>query len=268
MFQDQITDSKWMEKGARFTVSPGETLPIKVTVFLGVTEQNRTAQTGPEQPADQLPPGARELAELDVQRANLIFETSRAGVRIEPEYYQLPLSADLPVRLGADPYDCILAPKLPADPAKDNYSYNPSRISVYYVDRINYPLDPAQPRVRGIQCLHWYSGNPNVGTPPGKGPVVFVSYSHHSPITLAHEVGHALGLNDVEERLGNRDVMHNLLPDGPLGADARSHLTVGQVFRMNVWDDSWINTRRPKPPQRACDAKQPCPAEEIDPDGD
>ena len=85
-------------------------------------------------------------------------------------------------------------------------------------------------------------------------------------MTLAHEIGHALGLSDEEGRLGNRDVMHNLLPDGPLGADARSHLSLGQVFRMNVWNDSWINTRKPAPPQRACDASQSCPPTELDPD--
>ncbi len=272
MLFQEVPDPKWLEKGARFSVTPGASLPVKITVFLAVTEQARAAQTAAaqtsaQQTPNQLGPDPEDLARLDVQRANLIFETSRAGLWIDAEYQDLPLSANLPVQLGADPYDCILAPKLPEDPTKAGW-YNPSRISVYYVDRINYPPDPVHPRVRGIQCHHWYSGNPNVGTPPGKGPVIFISYSHHSPVTLAHEIGHALGLNDVKERLGNRDVMHNLLPDGPLGADARSHLTIGQVFRMNLWDDSWINTRRPKPPQRACHPKETCPDEETDPDGD
>jgi hypothetical protein len=264
-FEGNVTDTKWLGKGASFSMTPAAPLPVKLTVFLAVTDQ---VQAAAQQSSGQPSPSPRELAELDVARANLIFETSRAGVRLDPEYKPLPHSADWGIKLGADPYDCGLSPQLPSDPTKADYAYNPYRISVYYVDRINYPLDPVQPRVRGIQCHHWYSGNPAVGDPPGKGPVVFVSYSHHSPVTLAHEVGHALGLNDVEGRLSNRDVMHNLLPDGPLGADARSHLTIGQVFRMNVWDDSWINTRMPKPAQRACDdAAQPCPKEETDPDG-
>jgi len=255
VFQDGITDTNWLINGARFAITPKEMLTVKVTVFLAVTQPQ----------ANQLP-DPQKLAELDVQRANLIWENSRAGLRIDASYKPLTLTDDLPIRVGADPYDCTLPPGLPADPNRPDYSYEPSRISVYYVDRINFPLDPVQPRVRGIQCHYWYSGNPAVGTPPGKGPVVFISYSHHSPVTLAHEIGHALGLNDEEGRLGNRDVMHNLLPDGPLGADARSHLSLGQVFRMNVWNDSWINTWKPVPSQRACDANQSCPRIELDPD--
>jgi hypothetical protein len=267
LFQDPVTDPGWLQKGARFSLAPKKRLPVRITVFLAVTQAPAPQQPSTPQPNQQMP-DPKQLAELDVERANLILEESRAGLQIEAEYKELPLTSDLPLRIGADPYDCVLTPMLPSDPNKDDYSYNPYRISVYYVDRINYPPDPVHPRVRGVQCHHWYSGNPTVGTPPGSGPVVFISYSHHSPVTLAHEIGHALGLNDVEERLGNRDVMHNLLPDGPLGADARSHLTIGQVFRMNVWDDSWINTRTPKPLQRACDTKQPCPEEETDPDGE
>ncbi len=264
-FQDGITDATWLNKGARFSLPLKETLPVKIVVFLAVT------QTAPPQATNQQPPTSqpvdpRQLAELDVQRANLIWEDSRAGLKIDADYIELPITNDLPIRIGADPYDCTLPPNLPRDSNKPDYAYNPYRVSVYYVDRINFPLDPVQPRVRGIQCHYWYSGNPAVGTPPGNGPVVFISYSHHSPVTLAHEIGHALGLNDEEGRLGNRDVMHNLLPDGPLGADARSHLSLGQVFRMNVWNDSWINTRKPAPPQRACDANQSCPPIELDPD--
>lgn len=266
LFQDPVNDAGWLKKGARFSLKPGKPLPVRITVFLAVTQYAPAGQETVQEQENERAPSPRELAELDVQRANLIFETSRAGIQIDAEYKPLPLTSDLQVRLGADPYDCVEAFDLPSDPTKDDYAYNPYRISVYYVDRINYPLDPVHPRVRGIQCHHWYSGNPLVGSPPGRGPVVFISYSHHSPVTLAHELGHALGLNDEEGRLGNRDVMHNLLPDGPLGADARSHLTVGQAFRLNVWDDSWINTRTPRPLRRACDAVQPCPDIESDPD--
>jgi hypothetical protein len=264
LFQSPITELKWKDKGARFLVTPTPPLLIKTTIFLAVDEAAGAAASA-AQPND-LPRSAQDLAELDVSRANMIFETSRAGIRIDPQYKKLSFTPDLPIRVGADPYDCVLAFNLPSNPAKSDYAYDSSGISVYYVDRINFPMDPVQPRVRGIECHHWYSGNPNVGDPPGRGPVVFISYSHHSPVTLAHEIGHALGLNDEEGRISNRDVMNNLLPDGPLGADARSNLTVGQAFRMNVWDDSWLNTRVPQPTRRACDAQEPCPPIETNPD--
>jgi hypothetical protein len=95
------------------------------------------------------------------------------------------------------------------------------------------------------------------------GPVIYVSYTKHSTITLAHEIGHALGLKDEEERLGSLNLMHNLLPDGPLGADARSRLTVGQVFRMNVWDGSWM-AKLPSAVTRVCRTSNPCPAMTFD----
>jgi len=264
LFQEAITNSTWSDKGAHFTVIRPDTLEVNITVFLAVTPPQPAE--GSNLPPEQQPPDPQTLAELDVQRANLIFATNNTGLRVKAEYQKLTPSSDLSIRIGADPYDCGQAFKLPDQPGKPDYAYNPSRVSVYYVDRINYPLDPVQPRVRGIECHHWYSGNPNVGTPPGKAPVVFISYSHHSPVTLAHELGHALGLKDEAGSLGNRDVMHNLLPDGPLGADARSHLTVGQAFRMNLWNDSWINSRTPRPVQRACDTREPCPPTSMSPD--
>ena len=204
------------------------------------------------------------LARTDVDWANALYEDNRVGVRIAVQQYKtLPASADLQAKLGADPYDCVLPPLLQSNPAKSDYAYDSASVSVYYVDRIDFPPDPTLPSVRGISCHFWYSGNPKVGTPPGKGPVVYISYSHHSPVTLAHELGHTFGLNDEEGKLGTVNIMHNLLPDGPLGADARSRFKLGQVFRMNVWDDSWINTRDGHPPQRACVLTQ-CPPMDWD----
>jgi len=255
-----FNDQKWLQKGARFNLSRVPPISLNITIFLAPARQ------AANNPADDLGSNLEALAQNDVAQAEMILSTNRTGLTIKATYEPLSSSDDLAIRIGADPYDCVLTPQLPADPGEDDYAYNPSTVSVYYVERINYPLDPVQPRVRGIQCHHWYSGNPQVGSPPGRGPVVFISYSHHSPVTLAHELGHALGLNDDIGELGNRDVMHNLLPDGPLGADARSHLTIGQVFRMNVWNDSWINTRLPKPIQRACDVGEHCPEIRWNPD--
>jgi hypothetical protein len=131
-------------------------------------------------------------------------------------------------------------------------------LSVYYVDWIDYPTDPLHAGARGVHCHFWQQGQ--------YGPVIFISYTKHSTITLAHEIGHALGLDDEEEALGALNLMHNLLPDGPLGADARSRLTVGQVFRMNVWNDSWVRFILPTPrPTRLCRTNnEPCPPVALD----
>jgi hypothetical protein len=249
---------QWKTSTAPRDVAPGPALSLKVTIFLAVTPSTVAASTsaGPSDP--------KTLATADVAWANALYELNRVGVTIDAQYVPLQPSPDLTALVGADPYDCVLPHELPTNSAATNYGYDPVHVSVYYVDRINYPPDLSYPRVRGIECHYWYSGDPNA-TPPGEGPVVFISYTHHSPVTLAHELGHALGLND-EEEMTALNVMNSLLPDGPQGADARSRLSVGQAFHMNVWNDSWINIRSPKPPVRACDDVHPCPPMALDVD--
>jgi hypothetical protein len=91
LFQDPVNDPKWLKKGARLTFAPGKPLPVKVTVFLAVTPPS-AEQTATQQPQDPqaLPADPKLLAQLDVQRANLILENSRAGVWIDAEYVSLP----------------------------------------------------------------------------------------------------------------------------------------------------------------------------------
>jgi hypothetical protein len=265
---DQWTATPWAAKGAIFPLKPDTMLELRVNVFLAVSPSMIASATSTAQstgsPTEDFVVDPEKLARTDVEWANALYEDNRVGVRINVlQYHPLPASDDLSAMVGADPYDCVIPPSLPSDPTKPDYAYEPAAVSVYYVDRINFPPDPIPARVRGIQCHYWYSGNP-AGTPPGNGPVIFVSYSHHSPTTLAHELGHALGLNDEEGKLGRLNIMHNLLPDGPLGADARSRFKVGQAFRMNVWNVSWINTRLPIPPHRTCDDAQHCPPMDWD----
>jgi hypothetical protein len=265
-FEDNSGGTRWSANAWTSTAAPHATpsaqpLTLKITVFLAATN------AGPAGPAVGQPPSnapgtpavsAADLAQADVAWANTLYEDNRIGVKIEvAKYVPVQPTNDLPSRMGADPFDCALPHGLPSNSTALDYAYEPSHVSVYYVDRINFPPEPEAPRVRGVQCHYWYSGNP-AGTPPGQGPVVYVSTSHHSSTTLAHELGHALGLND-EELLGALNIMNGILPDGPQGAEARSRLTVGQAFRMNVWNDSWINTRLPRPTQRTCYGTQQCP---------
>jgi hypothetical protein len=270
LFHDDLTDPKWPPNawsapGTSFPLTPADPLKVRVTVFIAAPQAATAVQDAEEPSTVPSALDLEDLAKTDVDWANILYENNRVGVRLDvKQYVHLDGTPDeLAIKIGADPYDCVLPPSLQSNPAESGYAYDPAGISVYYVSRINFPPDLSVARVRGIQCHHWYSGNP-LGSPPGNGPVVFVSYGHHSTVTLAHEVGHALGLNDEEGMLGTVNIMHNLLPDGPLGADARSRLKLGQVFRMNVWNDSWINTRLPLPPRRACDASQTCPEKASD----
>jgi hypothetical protein len=276
---NQWPPGTWAANGATVSVSQAPPPKVDLTIFIAPPDNSGAGLGGPQAPtpsAGSLSVDPVQLAKNDVDMAKALYQANRTGVEINVKgYHKLPYSTDLLQRLGADPYDCIRPVKLPANPARNDFSYDSAAVSVYYVSTIAFPTDPAFPRVRGIQCHFWYSGNPSVGNPaavnnpavgrpPGNGPVVYISYGHHSPVTLAHELGHALGLKDEEGKLGPVDIMHNLLPDGDLGANARSDLTVGQVFRMNVWNDSYLNTRLPQPPQRACDDVHPCPPAELD----
>jgi hypothetical protein len=55
--------------------------------------------------------------------------------------------------------------------------------------------------------------------------------------------------------------------DGPLAADVRSQLTLGQVFRMNVSSDSWLNDAhgpRVGETTRICGIGGRCPSQDFD----
>lgn len=263
LFQQQPSDA-WKTSKARISLDPANPRALPVTVFIAVTGRSVSqlsglALTSTAQLAADVSAGAKALAQLDVTWANMAYEANRVGITIDASYVVLePTTPELAKMVGADPFKCSKPRGLAvpdADPAKP-FQYDPDAISVYYVDWIDYPSDPTHPGARGVHCHSWLQGT--------KGPVIFISYTKHSTITLAHEIGHALGLEDEEDRLGALNVMHNLLPDGPLGADARSRLTVGQVFRMNVWNGSWITTRTVGAPKRLCRMSDPCPPVDLD----
>jgi hypothetical protein len=259
----QWPPTAWPTKGAAFSLQPGDRLKIPVTIFMIAptpTNAPTSGTTSPQTMAD-----IQNMAKEEVDLANAIYETNGLGIQIDVHKYQplLGTPEELTIKVGADPYDCILPPTLESNPANPDYAYDSSRVSVYYVSRINFPAGQTGSGVRGIQCHFWYSGNA-LHEPAAKGPVVYVAYTRHSTTSLAHEIGHALGLNDEDGNLGTVNLMYNLAPDGPLGADARSRLRVGQVFRTNVWTDSWINTRWPPPLHRSCDVVEPCPELGLD----
>jgi hypothetical protein len=67
--------------------------------------------------------------------------------------------------------------------------------------------------------------------------------------------------------LRSTNLMSSAAMDGPLAADVRSQLTLGQVFRMNVSNNSWLNNNlgpRTGAPARICGIGGRCPPQDFD----
>jgi hypothetical protein len=260
-----ITDP-WVNPGMNIGLPVNALRTVDVTVFIAVT--GRTASllsgmslTNTAQLTQDVAASAAARAEEDLSWAQAVFEANRVGITLNPTIVPLdPTTVDLTKKVGADPQSCSAPRGLtrfdPLNPG-NSYEYRPDAVSVYYVDWIDFPTEPTDPGVRGLECHYWYTGNP--------GPVVYISYTRHSPITLAHEIGHALGLDHVLSTVsGGINVMDGLADDGPLGANVRSRLTVGQAFRMNVYNDSYLTKLSPLPLTRRCITSEPCPPVELD----
>jgi hypothetical protein len=259
-FEQGITDTKWTQKAQTFQPRPAAPRVVKITVFVAVSARTAAQLTNSARASPGLTSSviadAMSQAAVDVATANTLFAANRVGIRVVAQYIQLAGTPEqLAADIGADPFDCYKPRQLTDPQGSPGYAHEPSTISVYYVDRIAYPKDPLYAGSRGVQCPFWYSGT--------EGPVIYVSYTRHSTVTLAHEIAHALGLNDEEEELGVLNVMYNLADDGPLGADARSQFTVGQVFTMNVWNWSYLIVGSAAP-QRNCNQWDPCPGMSLD----
>ncbi|MCZ6756613.1 MAG: hypothetical protein O7E49_15000 [Gemmatimonadetes bacterium] len=83
---------------------------------------------------------------------------------------------------------------------------------------------------------------------PGKlVEVIFLMQTRHSPALLAHEIGHALGLwkpgkfghTEDLKGFGTSNVM--LAWEADDKSENRDQLSLGQGFRMNVDEESWLN---------------------------
>jgi hypothetical protein len=102
-------------------------------------------------------------------------------------------------------------------------------LNVYYVDGSDF--------FRGLSCT-WHQQRLQ--------EVIYIFWEDHSPSTFIHELGHVLGLSlpslGHPDRVGGFD-RTNVMTSGNDDYDpgGRTHLTVGQVFRMNATPGSWIN---------------------------
>jgi len=176
---------------------------------------------------------ATAQAQADIAWANVIFAGNRAGLRIVPRYDTIDVNRlialgypDIDAAVGNQVSQCAY-PRQHLAGTGTGY-YGPDSINIYYLDWIQ-AYDPLNPD-RGDWC------------PTETPPIIYISYTRHSTTSLAHELGHALGLSHVTYTSIN--LMDVSTSDGALGVDARSHLTLGQVFLTNVSDNSWLNATK------------------------
>jgi hypothetical protein len=116
---------------------------------------------------------------------------------------------------------------------------DPAKLNLYFVSELHYFYD-------GLTCIG--DSDPN-----SSRYVIFVADVQHAPSTLAHEIGHALGLvgvaslpqgvsgqyaGDVNElELGPYLGTDNLMF---IGVSDVGQITVGEIYRMHFDQRSWL----------------------------
>jgi hypothetical protein len=212
-------------------------------------------------------PSADSVAHADVAKARRLFRRNRVGLSLKESNFvsagaltaaQIAVIGDK----GCEKADAIVQNFRP---------YDRSRINIFFVEKIGIA------DWRGYNCVDTMTGNSSP-----KPNIVFVSLGSRTPATLAHELGHALGLQGPTGHTGPPGMWGvdkamtgftstNIMWTG-LNADEgaqQKHLSLGQAYRMNATNESWLHATGAAVsgivlPSRACHAnswldKTPCP---------
>jgi len=220
----------------------------------------------------------REIVVDDIERANRWFDDLGAGVRLtyrvdgDWDLHSVPPTATddtAAMRAGCDSDGSAAVRGRPAIYRPSGDQGEPAPINVYYPPKLN----------SGFMGVHCYPTTPGMGTqvtdPRGTQiayrNVLFVSFELRSEATLAHEIGHALGL--VQPLWGHADWLNLYVPfpgqSGNLmnsGNPDVTNVTIGQIYRMHFDRLSWLNLETSLlagPLKRDCGANVfepvPCP---------
>lgn len=176
---------------------------------------------------------AAQQAGLDTVRAIQLFNRNRVGLTFHASRIiqgkQVSSADAMTIGSGCDKAK-LNSLALRAD------LYDANRLNVYFVPG-------SAGGWRGWNC--YTDGYPNV---------IYMSIAGESPASLAHELGHALGLQDSPEHMlghtgaGNNQlivgfVYQNLMWTNLYDQQAleQSHFSIGQGYRMNMDKISWVN---------------------------
>jgi hypothetical protein len=199
---------------------------------------------------------AAKVVDTDTAQASNLFDANRSGVAFGSamsKVSSVPKSSALAAIIG-NGCEYVYALRRSSTPV-----YLPNQINVYYVDAVEMGEFLS---VRGYTCFAW--GAPNV---------IYISLSDHSEVTLAHELGHAFGLRDpmghvTKRRFGSKNIM--LTGPDVKTPDQREHFTLGQAYRMNRDQGSWLNQsiggRETTSCQNLINLQFPCPLLRLDPE--
>ena len=194
----------------------------------------------------------------EIGHANGIFEMSGAGiyVRREPGHNRRATS-DGWVESANGLGRLLTRGCAVADSIAESGAYRRGVLNLYYVPNIG--LDTTA-QALGVVCWSWGAHR----------EILFVSYRQAQPLTVGHELSHALGLvtpnvtsghvGDVGTRFAG--YQNNLMR---VGVGQPAVLTVGQAYRLQFDSIAWINApgRRDgaflRPCQDDAAANAPCP---------
>jgi hypothetical protein len=223
---------------------PVRTLPV----VLWIAIDGRNLESPTASALADLRQRVKDQATDDVELANAIFAANRVGAAVSIDAGSPQILTTFS-SLGRPDFSCPDGDRI----IQEASSLTPveGKLNVYYVDELG-------PHVRGLTCT--LSRN-------RAEDLVYVSWAAHSPPTLAHEVGHSLGLlfpdDGHTQSLAGFDptnLMTSYLPDDQ-AAGIRDHLTLGQAFRMNVDSASWLNLPASGPIREASALRLACPCD-------